>query len=362
MPIPDILYSSLTVIIQNIRELTRKLSPAQISDEKIVYWINIFMLYDMPNSLQQASLRTTFEFFTKPYQDVYETNLTDVNDPFYNFRNRYTATLNPFFCAGRQASFTQSKTEFYSNFPNTNFFQLVSFGNGSTLGYPGVINSAQINVFQPQSPNQLNVCLVRGQVLFSSIDLNGNGLAMSDTPINATIGNLSAPNSPPTSYTVQDTNNYINYITGQFKVTFPTAPGAGQSINSQCIPVAPALPTTLLWFDNKITLRPVPDQPYRCSVDAYIRPSELLIATDIPKISQWQQYIVYGAATKIFQMTGDFDSADRIAGEFKRQELLVGRATLQQQKKQRPATVFAGTNQGYGSQGYGFGNWGGNNI
>ena len=353
MPIPDATYSSLQLIIQDIRELTRALSEEQISDDRIMYWINTFMLYDMPSALRLKALRTTFQFYTTPYVDVYESTFTDPNDPFYNFRNTYINTFAPFFCAGYLGGFTQSRTDFFGAYPNISAIALITYGDGTTTQFSGVINALQTTP-QPSNIQQPNVCLVRNDVQFDSIDVNGNGLIMVDTPISAMIGNLSVPNNPPTSLTVQDPNNFINYVTGQFVVTFINPPASGQNINSQTVPVAPAMPQLLLWFDNKIVLRPVPDQPYKITVEANIRPTELLSSSDMPLLSEWYQYVVYGAATKIFQMRGDMDSVERIAPEFKKQELFVGRTTIVQNSKQSVPTIF---NQGYGQnlgQGFGF--------
>lgn len=361
MPIPDATYSTLAAMLTDIRILTRSLSIQQISDDRIKYLLNSFVLYDMPSTLRLKALRTTFDFYTSPFVDVYETNTTNVNDPFYNFKNKYINTFEPFYCAGYLGTFTQSRETFFNLYPNIATVNLLAQGNNATITYSGFIPSVVPNAFPPPLANNQQSILVRNQVLFDSIDQNGNPLIMVDTPISAFFGNLSYPNNPPTSLIVQDPNNFINYVTGQFVVSFtnslgvPTAPGTGININSQCVVVAPAQPQTLLWFDNKITIRPVPDQSYKLSVEANIRPSELLDQTpltgDMPLLAQWYQYIVYGTATKIFQYRNDDESVARIAPEFKKQELLVMRTTLVQNSKQRVPTIFAqthGTNYGPG--------------
>lgn len=359
MPIlPDSTYATLKSILQDIRMLVRGLSDNQISDEQIMYWLNTFMLYDMPSILRQQSLKGVFKFYTSPFVDVYDTNTTVPTDPFYNFNNRYITTHEPFYCGGLLGNFTQSREAFFGNYPNVSFISLITYGNNVQTNFTGTVGSLQQNQFS--SVSQLQLCIVRNQVLFSSIDGNGNALQLIDTPINAYFGNLSIPNQPPTSLINVDPANFINYVTGQFSITFPTAPGSGINVNSQTVPLAPAQPQTLLWYDNKITLRPIPDQPYICSIEAFVRPTVLLQETDMPQIAQWYQYIVYGTATKIFQMRGDMDSVDRIASEFKKQELLVGRTTLVQLKKNRVPTIFVPT---YGANvGVGYGFFGNNSI
>ena len=366
MPIPDATYSTLQLMIQDVRMLTSSLSDQQISDARIMYLLNSFVLYDMPSTLRLKALRVEFDFYTSPFQDVYQTNTTNPNDPFYNFNNKYINTFEPFFCAGYKGAFTQSRETFFNLYPNIATISLLAMGNNAQITYSGFIPTVVPNVF-PSSPIvQPNVCLVRNQVLFNSIDQNGNALTMVDTPINALFGNLSFPNNPPTSLVVVDPNNFINYVTGQFTVSFtnsvgaPTAPGTGQNINSQSVVVAPAQPQTLLWFDNMITLRPVPDQSYKISIEANIRPSELLNSTDMPLLSQWYQYIVYGTATKVAQYRRDDTTVAILAPEFKKQELLVMRTTLVQNTKQRVPTIF---NQTHGTTyGPGFGFFGNTNF
>ena len=71
-------------------------------------------------------------------------------------------------------------------------------------------------------------------------------------------------------------NNYINYITGQFVITFPFAPAIGAQINSQTIQVQVSLPQAVCYYDNTFIVRPVPDQPSEVNFEVYVRPSQLL--------------------------------------------------------------------------------------
>jgi hypothetical protein len=182
---------------------------------------------------------------------------------------------------------------------------------------------------------------------------------MVDFPITNTIGNLYIPGGAPTSTTVQDPNNYVNYLTGQFVVTFPFAPGAGQSINSQTVPQQVALPQAMLFFDGNFVLRPVPDQPYRVQFEVYIRPTELLQSGQTPELQEWWQYIAYGAAKKVFEDRMDLESVQMIMPEYKKQESLILRRTIVQQTSQRTATIYENDSGHSGIFGAGFGQGGG---
>jgi hypothetical protein len=347
---PVTALSTLDKIRIKVRRLTRSLSTAQLTDAQLDEYINTFVLYDFPEHLRLFNLYETFEFFTQPFIDVYKTS-TVLTNPMYDFKNRKITVHPPIYIAGNQSQFVESREQFYKLYPMVN--QIASIGQTGTglpldTSFTGVINSQQSNV--PSSYNQ-NITLIRENVLFSSIDSNGNGLAMIDYPISATIGNLYVPGGAPASTVVKDIDNYINYVTGQFKVTFVAAPGAGLAINSQTIPVQVSRPVTVLFFDGQFTLRPVPDQPYRISMEVYVQPTEFLAnpGSQVPKLDEWAGYIAYGAGLKIFQDRMDTESIAQIMPEFKKQEVLIQRRTIVQMTSQKVATIFDNQNLNRGN-------------
>lgn len=348
--------STLTAIRTKVRRLTRSLSTAQLSEAQLDEYINTFVLYDFPEHLRLFNLRRTFEFFTEPFIDVYETS-DDVNNPLFNFKNKYITVHPPIYIAGYEALFCEDRNQFFGIYPMINSIASIgATGDGATLQFTGVVNTQQANI-----PNNLiqNILLLRNNVLFSSIDANGNGLAMIDFPINPTIGNLYIPGESPISEVLQDPNNYINYVTGQFVVTFNTAPATGVPINSQTVLVQPSLPQSMLFFDGKFTLRPVPDMPYRVQMEVYVRPVELLANNQSPDLQEWWQYIAYGAAKKVFEDKMDTESIQQIIPEFKKQENLIQRRTIVQQTSQRTSTIYSEQNSTAGAYGAGWFSGGG---
>lgn len=344
--------SSLDTIRIKVRRLTRSLSESILTTEQIDQYINTFVLYDFPEHLRLFNLKTTFEFFTDPYVDVYETSL-DVDSPLYDFKNKYLTVEPPVYVAGFQSQFFESRDAFFQIYPMINSIASIGVtGNGVAQRFTGVINTQQAIV--PPNITQ-NICLVRNNVLFSSIDINNDGLSMIDFPINASIGNLYVPGTAPTSTIDPDPDNFINYVTGQFAVTFVVAPRVGVAINSQTVPVQPSLPQSVLFFDGKFTLRPVPDQPYRINMEVFVRPTELLAEDQSPELQEWWQYIAYGASKKVFEDRMDMESVQMIMPEFKMQETLILRRTIVQQTSQRTPTIYSQNNSG----GFGWYNGGG---
>ncbi len=370
--------SSLLAIRQKVRLITRSLSEAQLSNAQLDQYINTYVLYDFPETLRLKNLKTTFSFYTLPFIDTYSTTSNPAS-PLYNFTNKYITTDAPIYIAGYNALFSQSREEFYGIYPLVNNISSIgTTGNGTTQIFSGVINSQQANV--PQGSTQF-ATLLQNNVLFDSIDSNGNGLAMQDSPIlDAVTGNptnygllynalttnenpfdsLTNPNGIPVlsfiapyfSQVGFPTTNYINYVTGQYVVTFATAPAAGIAINSQTVPMNPALPQSLLFYDGQFIVRPIPDQTYRVDMEVWVQPTELLRANQSPELEEWWQLIAWNAAKKVFEDRMDYDSINMIMPSLKEQESLVVRRTIVQQTSQRVATIYSDNSTSYNSSGF----------
>ena len=330
---PDNTLSTLDQIRVKVRRLTRSPSISQISDSSIDDYINTFVLYDFPEHLRMAYLRTTLTFYTEPNVAEYWTNTTDPDDPLYNFDNEYITTHDPAYIAGYPAYYTQSRQQFYNIYPMTNSIASIgTAGNGIQTHFAGTLSSIPI---------------LMGNVTFSSVDINGDGLVLIDD----WSGNLVIPNSTATIPA-----STIDYVTGAYVLNFPIAPALGAAINSQTVPYQPSRPQAICYYENSFILRPVPDQPYPINLEVYRRPSELLLTTDMPELSEWWQYIAYGAAKKILEDRMDPDTVQIIMPEFKKQETLILRRSIIQQSNQRTATIYTEqTNIGTGF------NWGGGN-
>ena len=366
--------SNLQAIRTKIRRLTRSPSTAQLSDDDIDQYINTFVQYDFPEHLRMFNLRGTFTFICNPFQDTYTTDTasygTAVNamqNPLYDFQNKYLTVHPPLFIAGFPSLFSQDRSQFYTIYPIVNNIMSIGItGDGATTSYTGIINSQQ-NQFN--LPNQQLVVLLPGEVLFDSVGVNNQGVSLIDVPLiddntgNPTsFGNLYDPSSlptvPPMFNADFNPNNNINYVTGAYTITFSAAPGVGQAINSQTVPLQASLPQAMLWYDNTFVLRPIPDQPYRINFEVYIRPTELLSTNPMqePGLNEWWQFIAYGASKKVFEDRMDLDSVAMIMPEYKKQENLCLRRTIVQYTNDRTATIYTEqTANGAGFNGWGYG-------
>lgn len=348
MPLPDTNYSTLAQITTKVRKLTQSLSQDQIADQTIYDYINTFVLYDFPEHLRLFNLRTKLSFYAQPFIDVYDTTkITTPTDPLYNFLNNYITAHPPLFVAGYQALFSQSQEQFFAIYPKLQQISNIGIGDGVTTNFQGVVPSANPLGFPPPPTLTQIQPFLQNQVLFGSTDINYNAATLIDSPINSSTGNLIVPNASAPTY------GTINYITGAYNITFPVAPLAGANVNVSVVQYQPARPQAMLFYAGVFTLRPVPDQPYQINFEVYQRPTALLASGDVPNLSEWWQYIAYGAAKKLFEDRMDMDSVQMIMPEFKMQERLILRRTIVQNTNNRTPTIYteqnASTSLGWGN-------------
>ncbi len=342
--------ATLAQIRQYVRFLTKSPSPALLTDAMIDENVNTFLLYDFPEHLRLFELHSTFSWYCQPNVDTYVTDKTiPITDPLYNFQNKYITVNPPVYVAGYQASYSQSREEFYRMWPQVDSIKQIAAGDGVTTQFTGVIGATG------GGPGSTIAPILRNFVLIDSINAAGAGMSLVDNPIPGTpnFGTLYIPGTVPPI--VFDPNNNINYITGAYVVTFPVAPDVGIPINAQVYQYVPSRPLSVLWYDNKFVLRPVPDQPYQINMEVYKRPTELLVASQEPTMEQHWQYIAYGAARKILQLRFDYDSVQLVEPEFRKQQELVLNRTVVQNTNQRVATIYSQQSD----IGSGWGNWNG---
>jgi hypothetical protein len=341
---------NLAQIQQYVRFLTKSPSEELLSTSFINDTVNNFFLYDFPEHLRLFTLHQQFTWYCQPNVDTYptDTSVVPTTDPLYNFQNLYITVNPPVYVAGYQASYSQSREEFYRMWPQVDSITQIGAGDGSTLAFAGVIGANQ-NPGSPSAP------ILRNYVLINSVTDSGIGLSLIDQPLTGTpnFGTLYIPGTTvPTTF---DPNNNINYITGEYVATFAAPPGVGIAVNAQVYNYVPSRPLSVLWFQNEFVLRPVPDQPYQINIEVYKRPTALINSGDIPGLEQWWQYIAYGTARKILQLRFDYDSVALIEPEYRKQQELVLNRTVVQNTNQRVATIYSQQSD----IGGGWGNWNG---
>jgi hypothetical protein len=314
--------STLLDIQTKVRRLTRSPSPSQLSDADLNQYINTFLVYNLPDNFRLFSLRSTLTFYTEPYVDVYETRTAPypVTDPLFDFKNRYLAVHPPVYIAGVQSFYTQYRDVFYSVYPQTaSIADTLLRGNLGTGPFTGTVQAHPI---------------LQRSLIFTCLNIFNSAMVLVDLPGTNTLGSLIVPDDPTVLYGI------INYATGAYTLNFPLATQTNATIWVESISYKPGKPTSMLFFDNKFIIRPVPDKAYSVQIEVEKTPVELLNAGDNPFLKRAYEYIAFGTAIKIFEDRLDYESVNLITPSFLKQESLLGRSTYTQLANQRTQTIY----------------------
>lgn len=323
--------STLSTIRTKVRRLTGRPSPQQITDAQIDDYVNTFYQYDFPEHLRVFSNKSKFKFITEANVDLYNMRSLNPAAPAFNdlvvdFDGTTVSAVDvyynlqqPVYIGGYQSHYSQNREQFLRTYPALGDINTSLSGDG-TVG--------------PYTITLQNTPILQNSVTIGAIDSTGGAVKVVDLPQNRTTGNWILSNS------ITPVIGSVNYISGAITITFANTIPIGEEITFTFNPYAASRPQAVLFYDNFITLRPVPDKSYPVEFDAFLTPSALLNATDNPVLKQWWQYLAYGAAKKIFEDSQDPEGIDQIMRGFKEQENLVLHRHIVQQTNERTATIF----------------------
>ncbi len=315
--------STLQEIRTKVRRLTARPSTQQITDSQINEYINTFFLYDMPETLRLFSLHTTFEFMTTANIDQYDLKKIKiiVEGVEYLAVDYYYNISPPVFIAGYQSFWSQDREQFFRTYPELAEIQFDLQGNGTPGPYTFRLSNSPILQFQ---------------VTVGTIDDTETPINVIDVPQSRTTGNWEKINEEISVV------GSIDYLTGEGTITFSNNIPFQEEITVTAVPYQPNRSQAILFYDNIITIRPVPDKAYLVRMNAFRLPTEILkdSKNQNPELKQWWQYLAYGAAKKIFQDSGDIPGVEQIMPEFNEQEKMVLRRTIVQQTNERTATIY----------------------
>ncbi len=209
----------------------------------------------------------------------------------------------------------------------------------------------------------------KGRLLFVNTNAVGDNVYLDSSnaqqpavPVLSPIGsvqnantNLNAP-YPPTPLTPQYCGT-VNYVTTQIDITLPVPPMPGTQLNIWAATYQVGRPYNLLFWNNELTIRPVPDNVYAVEVETYLTPAQFMQTTDNPILNQWSQYIAYGTAMEILRERQDMEGVENLREGFTRQEALVLERQSIEEIGEPNITLFNSTQSGTGygvgyTQGY----------
>lgn len=349
------LYPTLANAITKTRKLTGSSDSFQVTDAYIVQQMHSFYSYDLPAKFRSLKLKDIYTFTTNIGQDVYP------------FNSELYITINqPCYCAKREIKLFHDPWNFYG--VNYNWQQSTNFssGDGSSGPYNGFTTASPLiasvnndpgplgnrNLFFPQSRVQ--------NVLITANVIGANGIGQTQNVTDDGQGNL---------IQIFQTSNATNQEYGwtyyrQYASSTPTAPGnatinyqtgeitglifaedipQGNPIQIQYNPKTLSIPLSIMFFQNQLTLAPVPDQGYTVELTCYRQPIQALLAADMtgnPELSEWWEIFSVGASKKIFEERLDSDGVIFIDKMLKERYDIIETRTYAQIGQERINTIY----------------------
>jgi len=354
--------STVGAMRQKVRRLTSSSAEQQLSTATIDQALNTFILQDFPYAIKLDQMRSVYTFYTSPNIDRYP---LDVN---YN-----QGVRSPVYFEGINGYFYKDRQQFFNMWPKWPTLTNPFSGDGVTQLFNFTLQPIPIL----SQSFVLGILGTNGNQIVVADDGNGNLFYQSANTIspapaqpnqfpgmtNTNLSGTFVSGAPPQSYQtypgdrVQTNVGTINYVTGVTSINFALAnvtPASGALANVWVSQYTVGRSYCLLFWNNEFTVRPVPDKTYKVEVETYLSPIQFLQSTDLPILTQWWQYIAYGASCEILRERQDFDGVAALQEGFKRQEALVLERQGVEEINQRNATIFSestasqGWNQGQG--------------
>ncbi len=314
------------------RRMTARYTEQQMTTAQIDRYINLAYTLHFPEQFKNSKLTKPFTFYTVPNVDTYD---FPYQSGFTNQGGDPTPgniTISPpVYCQGYILRYYQDKTTFYNRWPKLTVNQQVDVGDGTSGPYLGTIPStpflrAQLDIFG-------NV--TEAAVLISAFDDTGFNLTITDVAVaNSNTGNLSLLDG-----TVIGT---VNYLTGAYTFTLPvgTIPTTA-NIFASVVPYQSSRPTDVIFYNQQITFRPVPQQVYQVEFQVSQQPTELIASLDMPELDEWYLFICCIAAKLIYNDFPDEEGMASLMPIYQDQLQMAQRRTLRQMGSQRAQTIFS---------------------
>lgn len=350
--------ATLADIITKIRKLTGSGNSLQLKDSDIIDYINSFYLYDFPAQFRSLQLKDVFTINTIQNIDTYPFDFV-----------HYESLQSPAYVEKRVVPFYDSHMSFYSLFFNWQNKETFDTADGTAGAYTGTLQN--IPVVRSYNNNPMADTQTSPTTSFAT----GTYPASFNEPNPARVQNIliSANTAAGTLIVTDDGNGgligdvadalgTINYQTGVIaNLTFSAAIPSGVEIDISYNPANPSIPQAVMFYQNQITVRPVPDKGYTVEITAYRRPSQVLLGTvdpeipnttGVPELLEWWETIAAGASKKIFEDRQDSDGIMLMDKMLDERYSLNETRTYAQLGKQRIGTIFSGQQDSVRSGGF----------
>lgn len=369
--------NTLNDILVYVRRIIKTPNNSAMPDGLIIDYVNRFYINDVPARLQLFDLRNKFNLELVPNIDQYNMPYTQTQT-YTDGATTYTISpypmyqgfQAPIYIDGVQINLMTSRDNFFKTYPNFFYNLQGETGDGATVAFTftqantplvrGHIDVTGISANQSLQP--VARASLNSGVFVNAIDVNNNSMILFDSPwpaanLNGTLYNNATtyPYLPPASPSNSDsgylvyynysTNQYVaagtvDYIAGDFSVTFPSAPQADTPIYTQYASAAAGTPRIAMFWNNIISVRPIPDRTYFLEVNGYLTPAAFLATGQAFQWGYMSEYIARGAARKILSDVGDIEQLQMYEPFFREQEMQVLRRSDRIQSQSRTPTIY----------------------
>lgn len=253
-------YGSIKTKIRNI---TGRKDTDQLSEDELGSYIDNFYTITMPNSLKTDEMLQPYSFNTTEGVDEYDFPTST----FYTLEPdaRYD---------GNRMFWYYDINLFNTDYPKQIQEEDLADGDGVTTAFSGILEDYPI---------------IKGTVLiYDGIEIfsdNGDGTLTGSAGGSGT----------------------IDYSTGAYSVTFNVAPSSTTTVETKYEPTTYGSPVSILDYNKKLVIRPVPDGLYNIAMQGYIKPSSLSNDSDVPFSDSLAPLVIYGTSLEIFSENGDMD-------------------------------------------------------
>jgi hypothetical protein len=327
---------SLDQMRNTVRRMSARYVEQQMTTVQIDNYINLAYTLHFPEQFKSLKLTKPFSFTTVPnvdtYDFIYEENPTNPVTGTQAIAAPGNIQLTPpVYCQGYLMRYYQDKTTFYNRWPKLSVNQQINTGTGIALDtYSGIITGtpflrAQLDIFG-------NV--TDPAVIISAFDDTGYSVAFTDLPsAGSNIGQLVDSSGNVVL------NSSINYLTGAY--SFDATIDANAPIFASVVPYGASRPIEMLFYNQQITLRPVPLQIYQVEFQISQQPTQLIADNSAPELDEWYLFICAIAAKLIYTDFPDPEGMDYLMPIYQEQLQIAQRRSLRQMGSQRVATIFS---------------------
>ena len=297
--------NTLQGIKNTVRRLVSSPDPSQLSEADLEAAINSFYVQEVPASVKTDQLRTVLEIFTSPNVEKYDVDV-----------NTYQELQDPVFINGRPGNLYKDRSTFYGKWSRQSQVQTPATGDGTVGPYNFTLS---------------NMPILPGSVVIGTVDTGGGIVKVED---NGSGGLVEANTSTSVGSIV--------YSTGVVSFTPTQAILSGQGINVWSTYYTAGYPSDILYWNNQVSVRPVPDDVYRIEVNAILTPTAFAANDSRPVVDQWWQFVSYGTAIRIMTTRQDMAGVENIKPLFLEQRSLVIDRQASEEIGQRNVTIYSG--------------------